>query len=425
MNYPPKVSVIIPIYNTALYLEECLNSIINQTLEEIQIICINDGSTDNSLSIMLKYASRDTRIQIHSQHNQGLSAARNKGLAMAIAPYVYFMDSDDILELDALSFLFQEASSENLDILYFDGDVFYETPELEEKFPGEKTVYSYQRCTELNQVYLGYEILSEFCKIKSYRAPVWVQFYSRSFLSEINLCFYEGIVHEDELFTFVSMLSAKRTSHRKKTFFKRRLRENSIMTVPVSMENIRGGIICYINMLLFFQQSNIPLQFHPSIQSILNRLRKSVLNKMRIVFTREHKFSGIKLTAQEQAILMEITYKDILELEKLTTAQNKKLNTATQTLLEKECQVDIYQKQLKEKELMLANLEIQIANLNNECNKLQESLITIKNSSSFRTGRMITFLPRKVSGGIECCKEHGILYTCKLFLRKIKWAIFS
>lgn len=425
MHDNPQVSVIIPIYNTALYLEECLDSIINQTLESIEIICINDGSTDDSLNILLDYANRDNRIQIYAQCNRGLSAARNKGLEMANSPYIYFMDSDDILDLDALSYLFHEASTENLDIVYFDGNVFYETPELEAKFPNEKTIYSYQRNTELNRIYRGYELLSEFCRIKSYRAPVWIQFYSHSFLIRNNLNFYDGIIHEDELFTFTCMLCANRVSHRQKAFFRRRLRKNSIVTVPISMKNVRGVIICYINMLLCFQNANIPLEFHVPIQSILNGLRKTILNKMRIVFSREHEFSGIQLTSQEQSLLMEIIYKDIVRLEQKISTQQKNLILIKEELQVKDYQLNLYQKQLQEKEQIQANLEIQIRNLNHQCINLQKSLTAIKNSNSYRYGRMVIFFPKKILGGLRCCKDHGFLYTCKLFVQKLRRAIFS
>ena len=97
-----KVSVIIPVYNVEKYLGECLESIIDQSLEDIEIVCVNDGSTDNSLSILESYAELDNRIKIISQENHGLAAARNTGLKNINGDYVYFIDSDDFLELSAL-----------------------------------------------------------------------------------------------------------------------------------------------------------------------------------------------------------------------------------------------------------------------------------------------------------------------------------
>src|SRR5690554_7984530 len=104
----PKISVIIPVYNKAPYLEQCLNSVINQTYKNLEIIIIDDGSTDNSLEICEKYRKKDERIQLISQENQGVSVARNKGIQKASGEWIYFLDADDYLELDAFGILMNE-----------------------------------------------------------------------------------------------------------------------------------------------------------------------------------------------------------------------------------------------------------------------------------------------------------------------------
>ena len=95
------LSVIIPVYNVEPYLEQCLDSVINQTYKNLEIICINDGSTDNSLKILEKYQKKDNRIKLINQKNKGLSEARNAGLDVAKGEYIAFVDSDDYLELNA------------------------------------------------------------------------------------------------------------------------------------------------------------------------------------------------------------------------------------------------------------------------------------------------------------------------------------
>ena len=89
------LSVIVPVYNTEKYLRECLDSVINQTLKDIEIICINDGSTDRSLDILKEYALKDNRIKIIDKKNEGVAAARNDGIRIANGEFVCFMDSDD------------------------------------------------------------------------------------------------------------------------------------------------------------------------------------------------------------------------------------------------------------------------------------------------------------------------------------------
>lgn len=101
------ISVIVPIYNAELFLDDCLNSIIKQTINDIEIICINDGSTDNSLLIIEKYAKQDLRIVIINQDNQGVSVARNNGLAIAKGEYITFVDSNDYLDSDYLEEFFK------------------------------------------------------------------------------------------------------------------------------------------------------------------------------------------------------------------------------------------------------------------------------------------------------------------------------
>lgn len=95
MNF--KVSVIIPVYNVEPYLSSCLDSVCHQTLRDIEIICINDGSTDRSLDILQSYAERDSRIQVYSQENRGPGKARNAGIYRAHGEYIQFVDSDDML----------------------------------------------------------------------------------------------------------------------------------------------------------------------------------------------------------------------------------------------------------------------------------------------------------------------------------------
>ena len=101
----PKVSVIIPVYNTEKYVRQAVVSICRQTLKDLEIIIVNDGSTDGSMTILEELAAQDERIKLFSQENQGQSTARNRGLHHAIGEYIYFMDSDDLLESDTFELL--------------------------------------------------------------------------------------------------------------------------------------------------------------------------------------------------------------------------------------------------------------------------------------------------------------------------------
>ena len=114
-----KVSIIIPVYNVQKYLRQCLDSVTNQTLKEIQIICINDGSTDGSTDILEEYAQKDDRILVVNQENSGCAVARKTGLKHSNGEYIEFVDSDDWLELDALEKTYNNAVSNDSDVVLF------------------------------------------------------------------------------------------------------------------------------------------------------------------------------------------------------------------------------------------------------------------------------------------------------------------
>lgn len=116
-----KISVIIPVYNTEKFLERCLNSVIKQTLKEIEIIVVNDGSTDNSLEIIKKIKETDARIILINKENEGLTKTRNRGLEIASGKYIYNLDSDDYLEENTMfEELYNKCENDNLDMVVFD-----------------------------------------------------------------------------------------------------------------------------------------------------------------------------------------------------------------------------------------------------------------------------------------------------------------
>lgn len=119
-----KISVIIPVYNVEKYLRECLESVVNQTLKDIEIICIDDGSTDLSLSILEKYAQKDGRVKILHTNKLGGGAARNAGLAIATGDYLSFLDSDDFFEHNMLNTMYHKAVDDKLDIVICDIDMY-------------------------------------------------------------------------------------------------------------------------------------------------------------------------------------------------------------------------------------------------------------------------------------------------------------
>lgn len=229
----PKVSVVIPVYNTQDYIRQTLESIAGQTLRQIEIVVVDDGSTDGSLPIVREMAGTDSRIRVFSQANQGQSVARNTGLEQAKGKYVYFMDSDDILDAPALECCYRKCEENALDFVLFDADIFGD--------PGCFDPAYYHRTAGLgDKVYTGEGLLGALMARYAHRASVCLNFIRREYLLRTGLKFYPGIVHEDELFTFLCYIRAERAGIIPEAFFKRRFRGNSTMTARVSGRNIRG-----------------------------------------------------------------------------------------------------------------------------------------------------------------------------------------
>ena len=115
----PKVSIIVPIYNVEKYLHQCVNSLLNQILKDIEIILVDDESPDNCPAMCDEYAKQDSRIKVIHKKNEGLGYARNSGLEIATGEYIAFVDSDDYVELDAYQKLYSIAVDKKTDVLYF------------------------------------------------------------------------------------------------------------------------------------------------------------------------------------------------------------------------------------------------------------------------------------------------------------------
>ena len=191
----PKVSVIIPVYNTEAYVEQTLRSIMGQTLRDIELIVVNDGSTDGSLSVLERIATGDDRIRLYTQPNKGLSQTRNAGIARARGEFIYFMDSDDLLEPDALERCYERCQSDRLDFVFFDAESFGTTA-------SDAAWFDYRRAKYFGtEVCDGTDLLRRMLALHCYRASACLSFIRTAYLRGLGLRFYPGILHEDELFT--------------------------------------------------------------------------------------------------------------------------------------------------------------------------------------------------------------------------------
>lgn len=209
-----KVSIIVPVYNVEEYIEECVESIVNQTLKEIEIIIVNDGTKDNSIKRIEKYLS-DSRIILINKENGGISSARNAGLKIAKGEYISFIDSDDFIEPTMLEDLYN--NSEDAEIVF-------------------SNIISYDNKTgnkSYNESKIEFGILNKgsyLFNILNFNFSCWNRIYRKSYLERNNLSFIEGIIYEDSIFSIEALFLANKVKYIDKYHYNYRInRKNSIM----------------------------------------------------------------------------------------------------------------------------------------------------------------------------------------------------
>lgn len=197
----PKVSILVPIYNVEKYLRECLDSLINQTLKDIEIICINDGSTDNCLQILKEYENKDYRIKIINKPNSGYGDSMNKGLAFASGEYVGIIESDDFTDKNMFEDLYKIAKNKNCEVVKSDWFQYW-TDKNENRKMGKISVFKSGKVTNA---------LKDKSMLKI-TPSIWSAIYKTSFLRENNIRFLPtpGASYQDTSFTFKVFMCAKR-----------------------------------------------------------------------------------------------------------------------------------------------------------------------------------------------------------------------
>lgn len=279
-----KISIVIPVYNTEKYLDECLDSICRQNFDNLQIICVNDCSTDNSYSILKRYKKQYNFIEVYcNTSNKGLAYTRNRGIGYAKGEYIMFVDSDDYVASEILSELYDEIKNKCADVMLFDvkeiGDSIHS---------GDKRIRKniYADST-------GIQLFSELVKHNEMFAGVWSGIYKREFLEQIGLHFIEGILHEDIPYIFAALIKAQQASYFSKVAYYYRQRENSILHKPDYEKLALGLLIGYAEILTIWQQyeaKNSDLdkyniyvsKYVKSVIRLLNSRCNHLLNKKKI-----------------------------------------------------------------------------------------------------------------------------------------------
>ncbi|ASM30281.1 Hyaluronan synthase [Serratia marcescens] len=277
----PKVSIIIASYNTDKYIVECVDSALGQDYENIEVIVVNDGSTDNTEALLSELAHNNTKLKILTQKNQGQSVARNNGLTLATGEFVLFLDSDDTIDNSLISKCISALNVTESDIVFFNGESFYDNTddELTVGF-APKYIRNTQLCEEAMD---SHTFFKRSWKLKNYTVSPCM-FVSRTQLVRDNP-FYPGIVHEDNLFTTKILLSQKSNIICiSDILYRRRIRPNSVMTSKKSERNAIGYLTVAKKMTALRSQTDDEL--NACLNSFISHCVSSSLNDARACFTR-------------------------------------------------------------------------------------------------------------------------------------------
>ncbi len=225
----PKVSVVVPVYNVEKYVAECLESILAQTLSDIEVIVLNDGSTDNSENIIKKYADQDSRIKLYRHENHGLGPTRNWGITLASGEYLAFVDSDDTIAPDMLKNLYSKAVADGADIVEGEVMLMYDDP-VKNRIRTRLSLVRPVQITNENkgEIYASYY----FPRIISHNA--WDKLYNIKFITDNHIWFGDNkkIFAEDNWFQLQAFLALPKISFVDKVVYYYRQREDSIMHKP-------------------------------------------------------------------------------------------------------------------------------------------------------------------------------------------------
>lgn len=236
------VSIIIPIYNVESYVSQAIKSAIHQTYQKIEIILVDDGSTDNSSNICDSYAREYSNISVIHKKNGGLSDARNAGLKNANGEYVYFLDSDDWIEPYTIETLLTFANENELDVVLFDARVVDENGA---SYLDSNRYFRYYRQNTYPSRTSGPMMFEEMIKNREYYSSVPLLFIRKNALR----IHFEDILHEDELFTIMLLYSIKSVGYYPEQLYVRRIRQGSIMTVPKTKQHYLGMSKVVTNLL--------------------------------------------------------------------------------------------------------------------------------------------------------------------------------
>lgn len=272
-----KSTVIIPVYNTEQYLEECIQSVLGQTQKEVEIILVDDGSTDHSYEIMLSYEKQYSNVRVLHQENKKLGAARNLGVKYANGQYIFFLDSDDYIKENCLEELYKCAEKNRLDFVTYDSDILIEDIVMK---GGYETYDRSMLGIREDKVYQGLEFLNTYFLSGGAFVSACLSYYNREFLQKNQICFEEQVYYEDNEYALKVCCYAQRMMYLPGKFYVRRYRENSIMTSECGIVHLQSSLKMNEKCLQVFMQMPDTVENSEGVRGVIATLADRLIYQL-------------------------------------------------------------------------------------------------------------------------------------------------
>lgn len=383
----PKVSVVIPCYNVEKYLHQCLDSVVNQSLRDLEIICVNDGSKDSTLSIIQEYAAKDARIKIIDKPNGGYGESMNRGFDMATGEYLGIIESDDYADPDMFEKLYTTAKKYELDVVK-SGFYFYFSKPTESNTP--RPIASHITSSRTFCPVTDFKSKMEMVEFFNIKPTIWSAIYRKDFIRSNNIRFNEtpGASYQDASFNFKVWVCAKRVRLMEECFLHYR-QDNEASSI-----NSPGKVYCICDE---YEEMERFLEEHPVEKGIVEPIM------IRVKFD-SYNWNYERLAEPLQAEFIQRFHEDFVKHQIDGTLQKDyfewyKWRTVHQIIKNPAAYHDL---RVREK--------------NGEEIPSFEEAIRPKRTIN---GKEVPYWLDKVMGGFDCIREHGFLYTVKLFLKKV------
>lgn len=385
MKQAVKVSVIIPVYNSEAYLKECLESVIHQTLQNIEIICVDDGSTDASMNILQEYVQKDERFKILEQRHLGGGAARNLGLKVAEGEYLSFLDSDDFFELDMLEKIYLRCSEKKADVGVFGvmcyhqatGAQNYEAAGLRKEYLPDKEVFMWSDFPEY--------------VFNSFHNWAWNKLFLREFVLKNQIYFQEIKRTNDLLFTNKAMILASRIVILDEALahYRIQIKDSCQSTNYLYSEDF---FLAFQALMQFLKEYGIWDQVAMSYRN--HALDGCIANLDSLEFRDEHErlYKHLKESIFRILEINLLAEEDVLK-ENVDKKERYNLIMSESYLTYVKNRADVYR-------LLFRNLQfssyLQNVKLKEDNHKLEEELNHIKQSKTFILGKVLIHVPQKI-----------------------------